>query len=64
LGALTKQIMTYWTNFAKNGNPNAGDLPEWPSYGAAAPHHYLEIGGNIKARSDPEGELYEIITRT
>jgi para-nitrobenzyl esterase len=62
--ALTKQIMTYWTNFAKFGNPNGGDLPEWPSYGAAAPHRYLEISGNIKARSDLEAELYAIITRT
>jgi para-nitrobenzyl esterase len=24
--------MTYWTNFAKHGDPNGGGAPHWPSY--------------------------------
>jgi para-nitrobenzyl esterase len=62
--ALSEQIMTYWTNFAKSGNPNGGDLPEWPPYGASEPHRYLEIGRDLKVRSDLEVELYQIITKT
>lgn len=62
--ALSEQIMTYWTNFAKSGNLNGGDLPEWPSYGAPAPRRYLEIGRDMKVRSDLEVELYQIITKT
>ena len=27
--ALSDQMTDYLTNFAKTGNPNAGDLPEW-----------------------------------
>lgn len=27
---LADQIMTYWTNFAKSGNPNGAGLPQWP----------------------------------
>ncbi len=26
---LSDQVMTYWTNFAKTGNPNGGSLPNW-----------------------------------
>lgn len=29
---LSDQIMTYWTNFAKAGNPNGTGLPAWPNY--------------------------------
>ena len=30
--ALSNQIIDYWTNFAKTGNPNSPSLPEWPQY--------------------------------
>lgn len=29
---LSSVIMDYWTNFAKNGNPNQKDLPHWPEF--------------------------------
>ena len=29
---LSEQMMGYWTNFARTGDPNGGGLPHWPRY--------------------------------
>lgn len=30
--AVSEEISSYWTNFAKNGNPNRAGLPAWPAF--------------------------------
>jgi para-nitrobenzyl esterase len=29
---LSRSIRTYWTNFAKTGDPNSPGLPQWPAW--------------------------------
>ena len=35
--AISDALSTYWTNFAKYGNPNGEGLPEWPAFSVARP---------------------------
>lgn len=41
--ALSEQMATAWTRFAKTGNPNGNGLPEWPAY-TSANQAYMELG--------------------
>jgi para-nitrobenzyl esterase len=40
---VSDQIVSYWTNFAKTGDPNGAGLPRWEPY-RAADDDWLEIG--------------------
>ena len=40
--AIADAMSTYWTNFAKTGNPNGNGLPEWPKFNATT-RPYLEF---------------------
>jgi len=35
--SLSDDVATYWTNFAKYGNPNGTDLPHWPAFTDSRP---------------------------
>jgi len=34
---ISEAMGTYWTNFAKYGNPNGAGVPKWPTFSDATP---------------------------
>jgi para-nitrobenzyl esterase len=48
---LADQISSYWTNFAKTGNPNSEGLPVWQAFdGANASVFRIGTDAEVKQR--------------
>ncbi|KCZ95835.1 carboxylesterase/lipase family protein [Hyphomonas hirschiana VP5] len=53
--ALTEAMMTYWTNFARTGDPNGTGVPEWPAYSLERDvwldlNHSIRVIDGLRAR--------------
>jgi len=56
---LSDQMMTYWTNFAKNGDPNGEGVPVWPKLGAD--DSLIHLDSTITAGPDALRPRYEFL---
>jgi para-nitrobenzyl esterase len=50
---LSDVMLSYWYNFAANGNPNGDGLPEWSAYDVNNKKTTMEFGDRIEMEATP-----------
>ena len=58
---LSEQIMSYWTNFARTGDPNGPGLPPWPKYDSA--DSLIHLDSTITSGPDTLRPHYEFLLK-
>lgn len=58
--ALSALMMSYWTNFARSGDPGGPGLPAWPRY-EGEKYPVMRLSETSKAVPDPLRARYELL---
>jgi para-nitrobenzyl esterase len=61
--ALSERMMSYWTNFARTGDPNGPELPKWPVYREADGFRVLHLDASSQAAPDASRARFLAIER-
>jgi para-nitrobenzyl esterase len=56
---LSEEMMDYWTNFAKTGDPNGAGLPEWPRFDKTT--ELILLDSTIAAKPDTTQARYQFL---
>jgi para-nitrobenzyl esterase len=60
---LSQLMSTYWSNFAKTGDPNGPGLPKWPRYSSEDGYQLMQLNSDPGATKDPYRDRYEFLDR-
>jgi para-nitrobenzyl esterase len=58
---LSDEMMSYWANFARTGDPNGPGLPVWPKYGAD--HQLIRLDNPITSGPSTVEPRYEFLLK-
>jgi len=61
--ALSDLMSTYWSNFAKSGDPNGTGLPGWPAYNGQANYMVMHLDAASHAAPDDHRQRYEFLDK-
>jgi hypothetical protein len=58
---LSDVMITYWSNFARTGNPNGAGLPQWPAYNEGHKYQVMHLDTDLRAAPDAQRARYEFL---
>jgi para-nitrobenzyl esterase len=60
---VSELMASYWTNFAKTGDPNGAGLPAWPAYTGRDGYPVMHLQAASAVQPDTHRSRYELLDR-
>ena len=60
---LSNTMINYWTNFAKNGDPNSSDCPSWPAFDCTKPEWMIFDIAKVQMEAIDRDKKYELLNK-